>query len=66
MSKARLQGHVAAERAARVIYRGLTCLAAVALLWRGVEVAGAICLAAGAFYLARPGPSDDLDQKTGR
>lgn len=66
MSKARLRGHLAAEGAARACQWGATLAAVVALFWKGPAAALSLALLAGLAYLARPGPSEELDRKTGR
>lgn len=64
--KAKLFGHMAQAGAARVIVAALILAALVAAVWKGPATGVAIGLAAGLFYLARPGPDDDLDRFTGR
>jgi len=65
-TRARLRGHMAAEGAARFLCLAFAPAAAVALFWKGLPHALAFALVAGVAYLARPGPSEELDRKTGR
>ena len=65
-TRARLRGHMAAEGAGRFLFLALALAAAVALFWKGLPHALTFALAAGVAYLARPGPSEELDRKTGR
>jgi hypothetical protein len=64
--RARLRGHISAERTARGLQTLSTLAAVVALLWKGLPTALALLGLAGLFYLARPGPSEDLDRVTRR
>lgn len=64
---ARLFAHVAQERAARVLALSFALFAVGA--WAFFDRPGpalALALLAGAYNLARPGPSPDLDRVTGR
>lgn len=56
--RARVRGRLAAELAARAIGAAFAFSAVVAILWKGAAPALALALAAGVFYLARPGPGD--------
>lgn len=66
MSRPNIRGHLAAEMAARACQAGAAIAAAVALFWKGLPVALALAALAGLFYMARPGPSEDIDKATGR
>lgn len=65
-ARAQLRGHLAAEGAARFIQWAATLAAVLALIWEGLPAALALAGLAGLAYLARPGPSEELDRKTGR
>lgn len=61
-----LMAHVAQAAAARFLTAAFLVAALVAGLIWGKGPALALALVAGAFYLARPGPSEALDKETGR
>jgi len=65
-TRARLRGNTAAEGAATLLQRLAIGAAGLALIWEGLPAALALAGLAGLFYLARPGPCEDLDRKTGR
>lgn len=61
-----LRGHMAALRAAALGQWAATMAAAFAFIKEGLAAALALGLLAFVFYLARPGPCQDLDRETGR
>lgn len=66
MDDSKLAAHIGQERAARIMAAAFALAALVGLALGYAGPALALALMGGAFNMARPGPSDDLDRMTGR